>query len=274
MRIWFQKHTTTGRIPGLDACYESHCQGLAREGTRITFEGLPEQTYDTPLPEALVRFGGVEDFFAMYFATKAVQAEREGYDAFIVGTSQDPGLLTARALVTIPVVGYGETAMHFASMMAPRFGIVGFIPDLEEPLRENAARYGFHGRLVSCTYTSTGPDAVQAALEGTAGPFLESFHKAAREAISAGADVLIPGEGLPNEILVREGVWSVDGVPVLDPDGLVVKLAELLVELRARGCGSTVVTGYRGRRLPRPQLDHLLALYEPHVTHANEQRLG
>jgi len=263
MRIWFQKHAVTGRVPGLDAAYRAHVDRVVRPGTTVDFHGLPAGTYDAPLPAALVRHGGVEDLFAGWFGVQAVRAERAGSDAYVIGTSQDPGLAMARALVEIPVLGYGETVMHLAAMLADRFAFVGFIPELEEPLRANAARYGVAGRLSGCAYTDVGPDEVHAALQGDAGAFLDAFRAAARRAIAGGAQLLVPGEGLPNEILVREGVTEIDGVGVLDPDGLVVTTAELLVTARRHGMAGPVRTGYRHARPTREQLDHLLALYAP-----------
>lgn len=43
----------------------------------------------------------------------AVQAEREGYDAFIVGHFQDAGLYELRKVVDIPVIGLGEATMQW-----------------------------------------------------------------------------------------------------------------------------------------------------------------
>lgn len=263
MRIWFQKHTVPGRVKGLDDAYAAHMARIARPDTQIAFHGLPAETYEGPLPEGLVRYGGVEDLFAAHFAAQAVRARDEGFDAYVIGTSQDPGLVTARSLVDIPVIGYGETALHMASMIAARFGVVGFIPELAEPIRENATRYGLANRLVAFAYTSTGAAEVHAALEGRAGPFVDAFHEASRQAIAAGAQALIPGEGLPNEILVREQITSVDEVPILDANGLSIKLAEFLVEARSLSIIPPVRTGYRGRRPTSEQLQHLLGIYGP-----------
>lgn len=263
MRIWYQKHAVTGRVPGLDAAYRAHLDRVARPGTTVDVHGLPAATYDVPLPAALVRYGAVEDLFAGWFGVQAVRAERAGYDAYVIGTSQDPGLAAARGLVGIPVLGYGETVMHLAAMLCDRFAFVGFIPALAEPLTANASRYGVGDRLAGCWYTSAGPGEVTAALEGDAGSFVDAFRSAARQAIAAGAQLLVPGEGLPNEILVREGISKVDGVGVLDPDGLLVAQAELLVNAVRLGMAAPAQTGYRHTRPTREQLDHLLALYAP-----------
>jgi allantoin racemase len=38
----------------------------------------------------------------------AVEAERNGYDGFVIGHFQEPGLLEIRGALDIPVVGFGE----------------------------------------------------------------------------------------------------------------------------------------------------------------------
>src|ERR1044072_8661699 len=54
----------------------------------------------------------------------AIKAEKEGYDAFLIGNITDAGLATARELVNIPVLGLSEASMQVASLMAPTFGLV------------------------------------------------------------------------------------------------------------------------------------------------------
>ncbi len=78
-----------------------------------------------------------------------MQAEREGFDAFALSTLPEPGLRDIRSLVDIPVVGYGESAMLQACLVARRFGALVFIPELAELVTENASRYGLADRFVA-----------------------------------------------------------------------------------------------------------------------------
>ncbi len=41
----------------------------------------------------------------------ALEAERQGFDAFVVGRFQEPGLNESKAAVDIPVVGLGEATI-------------------------------------------------------------------------------------------------------------------------------------------------------------------
>jgi allantoin racemase len=264
MRIWFQKHTIEGRLPLLDAWYRDHFDELVSEGTTVDIHTLPMDAYPSAIPEGAVRFGVVETFFSAYFAQQSHAAERAGYDAFIVGASQDPGLREARSLAGIPVLGYGETAFHIAAMSGHRFGVVGFIPELAEPIMDNLSASGLSHRLTGFEYLRDGAATVQEALSGNATRFLEAFAASARKVIDKGAQVLIPGEGLPNEILWHEGVTEVDGVPIMDVDGLVVKTAELLVGLRSTKVLGRSAAGYWLRRPDPAFVDHLASVFWAH----------
>ena len=269
MRIWFQKHTIEGRLPLLDEWYRNHFDGLVSQGTVVDIHTLPADAYPAAIPEGAVRFGAVETFFSGYFARQAYVAGRAGYDAFIVGASQDPGLREARSLAGIPVLGYGETAFHMAAMSGQRFAVVGFIPELAEPIQDNLTACGLNHRFVGFEYLRNGATEVQDALSGNPARFLESFAASARTAITRGAQVIIPGEGLPNEILWHEGVTDVDGVPIMDVDGLLVKTAELLAGLRSTKVLGQSMVGYWLRRPDPKFLDHLASVFWPHGRSAN-----
>ncbi len=146
-------------------------------------------------------------------------------------------------------------------MTGHRFAVVGFIPELAEPIRENLRSMGLTHRLTGFHYLPGGAQIVSSALSGDTARFLEAFAEVARQAIAGGANLLIPGEGLPNEILVHEGVNEIDGVPILDSDGLVVKTAEHLVSLARLGIHRRSTAGYWLRR-PEPEyLDHLRGVF-------------
>lgn len=266
-RIWFQKHTVAGRLPELDAMYRRHLDAVCAPGTEVEIATLPAAAYPDQLPAGLVRYGAVEALFSGYFAAMAYRAEQAGFDAYVIGTSQDPGLWEARALARIPVLGYGETAFHFAAMTGRRFAVVGFIPELAEPIAENLRRYGLADRLVGFEYPAElRAGAVGEALRGgDPAPFLAAFTAAAERVAQRGAEVIIPGEGLPNELLVAHGVRRVAGAAVLDVDGLLVMMAELQARARGSGVAPGSENCYRSRRPDESVLTHLFQLFAPPV---------
>lgn len=270
MRIWFQKHVVAGRLPLLDATYSEHLGALAAPGTEVKVATLPEESYPGSLPADWVAYGQVEELFSAYFATQAVVAEREGYDAYIIGTSQDPGIVAARRLVSIPVLGYGETAFTTCAWRRLRFGIVGFIPALQEILEENVAAYGHSRWYVGARYLpgarTTVEETLAGASAGAAEGFRREFETCAAELVAAGAQVIIPGEGVPNEVLHHLGMRTAAGAPVLDANGLVLRAAEMMVGLERDAILPRSTVGYDRRRVAPEVLDHFLRLFAPPST--------
>ncbi|GAA0572652.1 hypothetical protein GCM10010172_66510 [Paractinoplanes ferrugineus] len=265
MRIWLQKHTVAGRLPLLDKWYEAHLNAIIAPDTTIDIHTLPEGTYDDATPFDYVGFGNLALRFNGYFAETALTAEREGYDAWIIAAGQDPGLREARTLATIPALGYTETATFVAAMQNHRFGVLGFMPKLREPITDNIHRQGLSHLLTSYQIVRDGAEAVRQALDGSFDLFLDSFGRAAEAAAEAGAQLLIPAEGIPNEIFWHLGIHELHGLPVVDPAGLAVKTAELLVGAHGLGILGRTAAGYWFRR-PEPRVsDHVERVFQGHL---------
>lgn len=266
MKIWFQKHTVIGRNPWLDQAYERHFAAILPAGTEVAFGSLPAETYEGSLPADYVRYGQLEVLFSWYFAHQALVAERNGYDAYVVGTSQDPGLRMARSLVSIPVVGYGEATFGLLHGQGIRFGIVGFIPALEEALADNLATCGTAASCAGFAYIPSGKERVEDALkDGDVADLLPLMSEAAEGLRARGAQVIVPGEGLPNEALWAAGVRRLAGLPFIDADGIAVTSAETLARGRQLGLWSAGATGYHTRRASTEEVDRLRQLFAPAV---------
>ncbi|MCM2477830.1 Asp/Glu/hydantoin racemase [Rhizobium sp. CG5] len=155
---------------------------------------------------------------------------RSECDAAIVGAFGDPGLLGARELFDIPVIGLAEAAMLSACMLGGRFGIVTFAPVLRHWFQDCVAMHGLTGR---CSGVRT-PDAnprgdVAMVQEEIEEHLVELCRKAVEE---DGADVIIPA-GAPLTGLaakIRDRV----SVPVVDQVVAAVKQAEAIVALNVK----------------------------------------
>ncbi|MCB0933545.1 MAG: hypothetical protein KDB71_16825 [Mycobacterium sp.] len=244
MRIWLQKHVIEDRMPELDQWYRAHIATVVDPDTEVVIHTLPRRTYETDVPYQYVSYGAVAVHFNHYFAQTAVQAERDGYDAWVIAAGQDPGLPAARALTGIPALGYGNTVFHHCARDEIRFGIIGFAAGLREPIVDNVRRYRAEHLLTGYSVIPGGKDAVVAAIAGDPDRFLHDFAAAAAKAADAGAQVIIPAEGLPTEILWHYDIHTIAGLPVLDPLGLLLKAAETEVRLRTLGCTARPTTGF------------------------------
>jgi Asp/Glu/hydantoin racemase len=238
VRIWHQSFTVLEKLPDYAAALRAHMGKVARPGTEVVLHGMHPDTYATEYPGTDIRFSYVYQLHAQQFAVNALRAQQEGFDAFAIATLPDPLLRETRSLLDIPVVGYGEAAMHLACLLGQRFGVLVFIDALVPVLEDNARRYGLERRLAGVRHAGFQFGDVAPAF-ARPGPIVERFQEAARRMIADGADVLIPGEAVLCVLLASQGVNRVDDVPVVDALAATVKMAEALVDLR-RVSGLTV----------------------------------
>jgi hypothetical protein len=86
---------------------------------------------------------------------------------------------------------------------------------------------------------------------------IDGFMQVAREAIRDGADLVIPAEGLLNEILFEAGVKSVDHATIMDSIGASLLYAEMLINLKAR-LGNSIGRRWTYIKPPAELRDQLL----------------
>lgn len=163
---------------------------------------------------------------------RAIEAERDGAAAVIVNCMNDPGVLAAREMVSIPVIGPLEASMHLAAMLSHRFSIIttgtSDIPSVEELVQ----RYHMRQRLASVRAL----DIPVLELLNNPKATLEAMVAATEAAVRQdGAGAIIPGCTLLAEItpqvIARLSERGIE-VPVLNPPLVALYLAEMLVALR------------------------------------------
>jgi len=259
MRIWHQSFTVLSDLAAYNEALRAHFKRAARPDTEIVMHGMRPGTYRTNYPGDDIKHVGLQHLHSLQFIAAAVQAEREGYDCYALSTLPEPALREIRALVHIPVVGYGESAMLSACRLAPRFGVLVFIPELAELVSENAHRHGLAERFCGARDVGFRFTDVLGGFENPA-PLIERFKTAARELIGAGAQAIIPGEAPLNVLLAKHGVTEVDGAPVVDSLAAWIRDAETLVAQKRAGLDRA----HRGyfSALPDPaRRDEILQFY-------------
>lgn len=259
IRIWHQSFTVLSDLAAYDDALKAHFKRVARPDTVIDMHGMREGTYRTNYPGDDIKHVGFQFLHAIQFLQGALMAERQGYDAFALSTLPEPGLREIRALVDIPVVGYGECAARAAVDDGRRFGALVFIPELAELYRDNVRRHGIGCRLVGACDVGFRFTDVLAGF-ASPGPLIDRFRVAARDLIGKGAEAIVPGEAPLNVLLAMNGVSEVDGVPVIDSLGAWVRAAEAAVDARRVG-RQAAGTGYFGA-IPDPiRRDEILDFY-------------
>lgn len=151
------------------------------------------------------------------------------YDAAIIAAFGDPGLMGARELFDLPVVGMAEAAMLAACMLGRRFSIVTFARALGPWYHECVEMHGLSGRCAGIRMLDESFGAISEVQSEKEDLLVALAGRAVEE---DEADVVIlagaPLAGLAARVRNRIAV------PVVDQMAAAVKMAETLVTLAPR----------------------------------------
>ena len=159
------------------------------------------------------------------------EAEREGVDAGVIDCMGVPGLEAGRELVSFPVIGPAQAAMHLAAALAHRFSVITVLERTVPLVHQQVVRYGLPAKLASVRAI----DIPVLEIEQDQTRVVQALiQESARAVTEDGAHIIIPGctgmIGLARQ--VEEGLASQGYVvPVIDPPWAAMKLAESLVDM-------------------------------------------
>lgn len=226
MRIWYQSYVDYEHGKVYWDRLRAHLKTVVDEGTEVEVHGItPHDSYAHPI---------VEMRCAREVICNAVRAEREGYDAFVVGHFQDAGLYEARSVVNIPVVGLGEATMLYSLQLGQRVGVVTINTRFIPWIRHQVVKYGLEQRVTGVHAMQFEPGQILKAYESEelADKVRALFDEQAKPLVAGGSEVLIPGGGIPMLLFSTLHQHTVDGAPVINGIPITVKMAELAVKLR------------------------------------------
>jgi allantoin racemase len=173
----------------------------------------------------------IESYYDEYLSVPdsvsvAKEAEKSGYVAVIMGCYGDPGTEALREMLEIPVIGPGETSLYTAAMLGHEFSILSVLKNIIHPLKMLALKVGLQDRLSSVRVIDKPVLSVGDDIEGTKRALL----RAGRAAVSEdGADTLILGCMSEAFLGLAADLQRELKVPVVDPVGTSVKMAELIL---------------------------------------------
>ncbi len=157
--------------------------------------------------------------------TRAIpRAQREGFDAVIVGCFSDPGLEALRELVDIPVIGPGSSAVHLAAQLGTRYSVIAPLGGGEGRLAARLRALGLADMFASVR--GIGMSVLDLARDREA--VLERVTEVARTAArDDGADVFVLGCMSMGFVGVTEDVQKRLGLPIVNPVVAALKTAEM-----------------------------------------------
>ncbi|MBI4321176.1 MAG: hypothetical protein HY675_22015 [Chloroflexi bacterium] len=227
MKLWIQTSGAIGADPAwedYDRLLNAHFRQVARPGTEICLHG--SRVYSP----AIVTHQYPAHLHTSLVVEAALQAEREGYDAFVQTGSFDLGFLEIRELVEIPVVFPIETALHIATLLAPQVAFLTQNRPFLNRLNQRARAYGFGDRLTPGGWVDLTPRELQLAFKNP-GPTIDLLAAEAKKIGEQGANVLICAGNMMTMLFVSQGTTEIEGVRILDSLGILVKMAEMMVDL-------------------------------------------
>lgn len=252
-KIWFQGATDRALMSPYIAEVEAHF--------RKALDPEFEFTFNTTTPPATTTHALTEYRVGYNFIRSAVEAERQGYDAVAVTHFQDPGLAEAKSAVGIPVLGLGETTLHFSLTLGRKLGLVtinpAFIPWHEDQL----SKYGMTSRVVGVRAVDASVlDYIAAFADRGAFEKLQPlWERECRALLDAGADVIVPAGGIPMMLFGGRPGAQIDGAPIVNGMTVIAKSAEMAIKLK-RDAGIAVS---RRSNFARPPEKALKEFMEP-----------
>jgi allantoin racemase len=227
MKIWYQSGLSFERFRSYEKYLGEHVMAVtAGRGVDVHING-------TVKGGTGVEFRFTEYFFAREMIENAIRAEEQGFDAYVVGTTNDAGLFPSREVLNIPVIGITEASMHVACLMGRNFALITPNEKMIPHFEELTDRYGLKDRLAGIQHMEFNIPELGRVFEDAAlqQKQLAQFTAGARKVIEAGAEVIVPIGGIAGLFLARSGLRNVDGVPVIDTVAVAVKMAEMMVGL-------------------------------------------
>ncbi len=147
-------------------------------------------------------------------------------DAIVIACFDDTGLDAARCLTDKPVIGVGEAAYHYASMIANKFSVVTTLARSVPALEHNLHRYGLMAR---CARVRSSEVAVLELEESGSDACNRISAEIARAISEDRCEAIVLGcAGMTD---LANSLSAAHGLPVLDGVSCAVALAESMVRL-------------------------------------------
>ena len=169
------------------------------------------------------------------FIRSLLAAEKAEADAFVAASFSEPILDELRSLAKIPVISMSEACFVAASTSAPKIGLVTLNKHVIPFLEKSISLHKWKDR-VSGIHLIEG-DISETELNtkfSEPGPYLQLLTRGIQDAIKAGAEAVIPAEGVLGAMAAENRLSEIDGVPVIDAIGTPILFAEFVVALRQR----------------------------------------
>ena len=198
---------------------------ISRKGTEISVMEVGEGPLSIE--------SAIEEYMAIGpMLTKLVEIrEKRKFDTVIIGCAGDPGLVPARELLDIPVIGPAESSFHLACMISDQFSILTVLSagvESQDSSRILVREKGLESRLASIEFihlpiTDMWGKEKEKALEQMINGVLKAKQK--------GAGCVVLGCMSMAFLMLDDVIEEKTGIPIVNPLKASIKTAETFVDL-------------------------------------------
>ena len=234
-RLWHQSMTELAGLGAYRHFLQDHARTLLGEEASVQVEGLRAGTYHGRTPTSALGNAFVYHRAVDQIADNAIRAEREGFDAFLIGSFSEPLLREIRSAVDIPVIGILESSMLVSCSLGKRIAPIANAPEISFIVQTAVEKHGLESRVLPCVPIDPPMHEAQLLAAAASKPeaVLEAFTRAARSAIAQqGADVIVPAEAVLATLMIAGKLRQIDGAPVVDVLAMAWRYALMMIRLR------------------------------------------
>jgi Asp/Glu/hydantoin racemase len=229
VKLWYQSLARETESSPYGDILRRVIRNAADPGTEVHLQGIRESAGI-----------GVHYRFLEYHDTReviynAMRAEREGFDAFLIGNASDAGVQIAREVTNVPVLALTESSLLASCMMGGgNLGLITVSDKWTPRIMDNVRRLNMESRVVGAEGLATTPLELKKAMVDTSlrDAVVTDFMASARRLLDKGAEIIICEGGDVIVFLADAGIFEVDRAPIINGIIELIKMAETAVKLR------------------------------------------
>ena len=228
-----------------------HANKILGDEVNVDVRGLKAGTYHGHAPTEALENAYIYHRVCDQIIDNALQAEREGYDAFVIGSFSEPYLREIRSAVNITVVSVLESSMLVACSLGKKTVAIANAPQIAFMVQSAIEKHGLSSRVLPVLSVEPPLTEPEMALAfANPAPVVRAFVTAAENAVRNGADVVVPAESILATLLTASGITQINGAPVVDVIAVAWRYAVMLVRLRASAGMEVSRVGHYARASP------------------------
>jgi allantoin racemase len=235
LRIWHQSVNELDHLAVYKRALEAHAAEVLDGDAEVVVHGLPAGTYRGKSATAVLGNAYAYHRILSPVIDNAIAAERQGFDAFVIGSFSEPFLREIRSAVDIPVASLTESGLLVGCSLGRYVALIANAPAVQWMTRVAVDKHGLAARVLEVA--SLDPPLDEPALAvayADPAPVIANFTAMAERLVARGADVIIPAEGVLAELLVRHGIREIAGAPVMDVFAVTWAYALMQIRLWSR----------------------------------------